>query len=271
MCTLRRSPIGPVGASRFAAVVCRATNGLDGSVRDNSGLLETFSLPTSDGQLVTASCGASPMNNYETRKPATPVAVRPAARRRHARACGRHHHAGADPADAGAARRACRCRRGARRGARRHAGGLMRVNHVGEICAQALYEGHALTVRDERLSSFFLAAADEERDHLAWTRQRLRELDASPSLLNPVWYLGSLSIGALAGLAGGPKAWDSWRKPNGRSKATCRATSAPAGERPALAGDRGGDEGGRGSSRRRGALAGWRRRCRCRWSARCAS
>ena len=90
--------------------------------------------------------------------------------------------------------------------ARRHAGGLMRVNHVGEVCAQALYEGHALTVRDDRLSSFFLAAADEERDHLAWTRQRLRELDASPSLLNPVWYAGSLSLGALAGLAGGPKA-----------------------------------------------------------------
>lgn len=90
--------------------------------------------------------------------------------------------------------------------ARRHAGGLMRVNHVGEICAQALYEGHALTVRDDRLSAFFLAAADEERDHLAWTRQRLRELDATPSLLNPVWYVGSLSMGALAGLAGGPKA-----------------------------------------------------------------
>jgi ubiquinone biosynthesis monooxygenase Coq7 len=90
--------------------------------------------------------------------------------------------------------------------ARRHAGGLMRVNHVGEVCAQALYEGHALTVRDHRLSSFFLAAADEERDHLAWTRQRLRELDANPSLLNPLWYAGSLSLGALAGLAGGAKA-----------------------------------------------------------------
>jgi ubiquinone biosynthesis monooxygenase Coq7 len=90
--------------------------------------------------------------------------------------------------------------------ARLHAGGLMRVNHVGEICAQALYEGHALTVRDPRLSTFFLAAADEERDHLSWTRQRLRELDAIPSLLNPVWYLGSLSIGALAGLAGGQRA-----------------------------------------------------------------
>jgi ubiquinone biosynthesis monooxygenase Coq7 len=90
--------------------------------------------------------------------------------------------------------------------ARRHAGALMRVNHVGEVCAQALYEGHALTVRDGRLSAFFLAAADEERDHLAWTRQRLRELDANPSLLNPLWYAGSLSLGALAGIAGGAKA-----------------------------------------------------------------
>jgi len=89
---------------------------------------------------------------------------------------------------------------------RHHSAGLMRVNHVGEICAQALYEGHALTVRDDRLSSFFLAAADEERDHLAWTRQRLRELKARPSWLIPLWYLGSLSVGALAGLAGGRRA-----------------------------------------------------------------
>jgi len=85
---------------------------------------------------------------------------------------------------------------------RLHAAGLMRVNHVGEVCAQALYEGHALTVGDERLASFFMSAADEERDHLAWTGQRLRELQASPSVLIPVWYLGSLSIGALAGFAG---------------------------------------------------------------------
>ncbi len=86
--------------------------------------------------------------------------------------------------------------------ARYHAAGLMRVNHVGEVCAQALYEGHALTVSDERLAARFLAAADEERDHLAWTSQRLRELDAKPSALMPVWYLGSLAIGAAAGLAG---------------------------------------------------------------------
>jgi ubiquinone biosynthesis monooxygenase Coq7 len=88
-------------------------------------------------------------------------------------------------------------------GLREHAAGLMRVNHVGEVCAQALYEGHALTVRDPRLAAYFLAAADEERDHLAWTRLRLNELQSRPSLLNPVWYLGSLSLGSLAGLAGG--------------------------------------------------------------------
>lgn len=89
---------------------------------------------------------------------------------------------------------------------RRLAAGLMRVNHVGEVCAQALYEGHALTVRDARLAAFFRAAAAEERDHLAWTAQRLRELQARPSLLMPFWYAGSLSIGAAAGLAGGPRA-----------------------------------------------------------------
>lgn len=85
--------------------------------------------------------------------------------------------------------------------ARYHAAGLMRVNHVGEVCAQALYEGHALTVKDDRLAMRFLAAADEEHDHLAWTSQRLRELDARPSVLMPLWYLGSLAIGAAAGLA----------------------------------------------------------------------
>ena len=83
---------------------------------------------------------------------------------------------------------------------------ITNINHVGEVCAQALYEGHALTVRNEQLSTFFLAAADEEHDHLAWTAQRLRELQSRPSLLMPVWYVGSLSLGALAGLAGGRRA-----------------------------------------------------------------
>jgi ubiquinone biosynthesis monooxygenase Coq7 len=85
-------------------------------------------------------------------------------------------------------------------------GALMRVNHVGEVCAQALYEGHALTIRDARLAAFFRHAAGEERDHLAWTARRLDELQARPSLLMPLWYAGSLALGAAAGLAGGPRA-----------------------------------------------------------------
>ncbi len=82
------------------------------------------------------------------------------------------------------------------------AGGLMRVNHVGEICAQALYEGQALTARDPELRAQFLRAASEEHDHLVWTRERLEELGDRPSLLNPLWYAGALALGALAGRAG---------------------------------------------------------------------
>lgn len=85
---------------------------------------------------------------------------------------------------------------------RRHAAGLMRVNHVGEICAQALYVGQAAVARDETTRAQLLAAAREETDHLAWCAQRLDELDSHPSLLNPVWYAGSYAIGALAGLRG---------------------------------------------------------------------
>lgn len=79
---------------------------------------------------------------------------------------------------------------------------LMRVNHVGEICAQALYEGQALTARDPELREQFLKAASEETDHLVWTRERLEELGSRPSLLNPIWYAGALALGALAGRAG---------------------------------------------------------------------
>jgi ubiquinone biosynthesis monooxygenase Coq7 len=78
----------------------------------------------------------------------------------------------------------------------------MRVNHVGEICAQALYEGQAASTADPRLKEAFLHAAREESDHLAWTRARLDELGASPSLLNPLWYAGSLAMGLAAGRAG---------------------------------------------------------------------
>lgn len=85
---------------------------------------------------------------------------------------------------------------------RRHAAGLMRVNHVGEICAQALYSGQAAVARDEQTRSDLLAAAAEETDHLAWCADRLRELDSRPSVFNPVWYAGSYAIGLLAGLRG---------------------------------------------------------------------
>lgn len=86
--------------------------------------------------------------------------------------------------------------------ARRHAAGLMRVNHTGEVCAQALYDGQAVLARDADTRAHLEAAANEETDHLAWCAQRLEELDDRPSLLNPVWYAGSFAIGALAALAG---------------------------------------------------------------------
>ena len=85
---------------------------------------------------------------------------------------------------------------------RRHAAGLMRVNHVGEVCAQALYVGQAAVARDPATRDALLHAAREETDHLAWCAQRLRELDDRPSLLNPLWYAGSYTIGVLAGLRG---------------------------------------------------------------------
>ncbi|MBF6024938.1 2-polyprenyl-3-methyl-6-methoxy-1,4-benzoquinone monooxygenase [Lysobacter niastensis] len=85
---------------------------------------------------------------------------------------------------------------------RRHAAGLMRINHVGEVCAQALYCGQAAVARDEATRAHLLEAAQEETDHLAWCADRLRELDSRPSLLNPLWYAGSFAIGALAGLRG---------------------------------------------------------------------
>jgi ubiquinone biosynthesis monooxygenase Coq7 len=85
---------------------------------------------------------------------------------------------------------------------RRLAGALMRVNHVGEVCAQALYTAQALATRDENLRSHFEEAAREETDHLAWTRTRLSELGARPSMLNPLWYAGAFGFGLLAGRFG---------------------------------------------------------------------
>jgi ubiquinone biosynthesis monooxygenase Coq7 len=85
---------------------------------------------------------------------------------------------------------------------RRHAGALMRVNHVGEVCAQALYSAQALATADPELRQQFERAAGEETDHLAWTAERLSELGARPSLLNPLWYAGAFAIGLLAARAG---------------------------------------------------------------------
>lgn len=85
---------------------------------------------------------------------------------------------------------------------RRHVAGLMRINHAGEVCAQALYLGQARVARDEATREHLLQAAQEEADHLAWCAQRLAELDDRPSLLNPLWYAGSYAIGIAAGLAG---------------------------------------------------------------------
>lgn len=87
---------------------------------------------------------------------------------------------------------------------RREAGALMRVNHVGEVCAQALYTAQAAVTRDPALRAHFLEAAHEETDHLAWTRQRLDELGARPSILNPLWYAGAFSLGLVAGRLGDP-------------------------------------------------------------------
>jgi len=87
-------------------------------------------------------------------------------------------------------------------GRRRHVAGLMRVNHAGEIAAQGLYRGQALTARNPATRDALRHAAAEEGDHLAWCRDRLDELGSRPSLLNPLWYAGSVAIGALAGLCG---------------------------------------------------------------------
>ncbi len=85
---------------------------------------------------------------------------------------------------------------------RRHVIGLMRVNHCGEICAQALYQGQALTSRDPEVREALRTAADEETEHLAWTEGRIAELGGRRSVLNPLWYLGSLSLGVAAGILG---------------------------------------------------------------------
>lgn len=85
---------------------------------------------------------------------------------------------------------------------KQHAAALMRVNHSGEICAQALYQGQALTARDPLVQQKLQQAAQEETEHLAWTSHRVHELGGHLSVLNPLWYTGSLALGAFAGLLG---------------------------------------------------------------------
>src|SRR4051812_26003026 len=87
-------------------------------------------------------------------------------------------------------------------GEKRQSAALMRVNHVGEVCAQALYTAQALATPNRELKRHFEKASDEETDHLAWTSERLKELGARPSLLNPVWYAGAFGLGLLAGRFG---------------------------------------------------------------------
>lgn len=86
-----------------------------------------------------------------------------------------------------------------------HAAALMRVNHVGEVCAQGLYQGQAIACRDQGTKKMLEKSASEETEHLAWTERRIRELGSRKSLLNPLWYIGSMSMGVFAGVCG-----DAW-------------------------------------------------------------
>lgn len=106
-----------------------------------------------------------------------------------ARSARPHPDAGVDEAELSAAERAL-------------SAALMRVNHSGEICAQALYQGQALTARNVDARAALERAAAEETDHLAWTAQRIAELGGRVSVLNPLWYAGSFALGAIAGIAG---------------------------------------------------------------------
>jgi ubiquinone biosynthesis monooxygenase Coq7 len=85
---------------------------------------------------------------------------------------------------------------------RRHSAGLMRINHVGEVCAQALYQAQSRFARNEATRQQFVMAGQEEMDHLGWTAERLKELGARASLLNPIWYAGSYAMGAIAAQMG---------------------------------------------------------------------
>ena len=133
---------------------------------------------------------------------------------------------------------------------RRHAGALMRVDHVGEVCAQALYSAQALTTADPELRRQFERAAGEETDHLAWTAERLDELGARPSLLNPLWYAGAFAIGLVAGRAGDATSLGFLVETERQVERhlDSHLERLPGG-RPRLAGDRRANEGRRGRPR----------------------
>jgi len=107
---------------------------------------------------------------------------------------------------------------------RRTSAALMRVNHAGEIAAQALYSGQSLFARSPATRELLANAAREERDHLAWCAARIEELGGRPSLLAPLWYAGSFGLGVLGVCAPTSRAWVSCERPSGKSKLTCAIT-----------------------------------------------
>ena len=136
---------------------------------------------------------------------------------------------------------------------RKVSGALLRVDHVGEVCAQALYQAQALTARDERLRVHMQRAAEQEVDHLAWTERRLEQLGGRTSLLNPLWYAGSFGIGLVAGLAGRSLEPGIRRRDGTTGRAApCRPSRSLATQRCAVARDRGADETRRGRARNGG-------------------
>src|SRR5471030_2005529 len=107
----------------------------------------------------------------------------------------------------------------------RHSAGLMRVNHVGEVCAQALYNAQSRFAKSDAMRAQFEQAGREEEDHLAWTAQRLAELGSHTSVLNPLFYAGAYALGTVAAIWATPAAWALWWKPNARSRPIWPATS----------------------------------------------
>ena len=143
----------------------------------------------------------------------------------------------------------------------------MRVNHVGEVCAQALYSAQGLTTRNPQLKQQFAEAAREETDHLAWTQRRLKELGARTSLLNPLWYAGAFGIGLLAGRAGDTISLGFVVETERQVEQHLEEhLDSPAGPRHRLTCHRAADEGRRSAARR----AAQERRCRTRCRRRCA-